>query len=277
MRSRRSRTPSLGVPISCTACLRAADGNAIRVPRNPMILQEYQRACRRSCSSRLATLHDRTPRRAAAAPLHDPRRRTAPGARASAGGEPRGRRVAANAPRPWRPAGMTARPAVAAPLGRPVRASHDTVEPRPAVPPPPRARITTRRTHHRARSESLIDAGFLDTRMSGAVRFAPPFQPPREVLMTKAQLVTRLAEGTGASRKQIDQMLASMIDTVVKTVKKGESVKIPGLGIFRLRKMKARMVRNPQTGEPIKIPARKKVGFSVAKTFKETVLGNSKK
>ena len=51
------------------------------------------------------------------------------------------------------------------------------------------------------------------------------------------------------------------------------SVKIPGLGIFRLRKMKARMGRNPQTGEPIKIPARKKVGFSVAKTFKDTVLG----
>src|SRR5207244_8013291 len=89
---------------------------------------------------------------------------------------------------------------------------------------------------------------------------------PREVLMTKAQLVARLVEGTGASRKQIDEMLASMIDTVVKTVKKGESVKIPGLGIFRLRKMKARMGRNPQTGEPIKIPARRKVGFSVAKT-----------
>jgi DNA-binding protein HU-beta len=97
------------------------------------------------------------------------------------------------------------------------------------------------------------------------------------VLMTKAQLVAKLAEGTGASRKQVDDILGSMIDTVVKTVKKGESVKIPGLGIFRLRKMKARMGRNPQTGEPIKIPARKKVGFSVAKTFKETVLGNSAK
>src|SRR2546427_744898 len=140
----------------------------------------------------------------------------------------------------------------------------------------PRASAHSSRTDH-ARSESLIDAGFLDTRMSGAVRFAPPFQPPREVLMTKAQLVTRLAEGTGASRKQIDQMLASMIDTVVKTVKKGESVKIPGLGIFRLRKMKARMGRNPQTGEPIKIPARKKVALSGAKAFTETVLGNSKK
>ena len=93
--------------------------------------------------------------------------------------------------------------------------------------------------------------------------------------MTKAQLVARLSEGTGLSRKQIDDILGAMIDTVVKTVKRGESVKISGLGIFRLRKMKARVGRNPQTGEPINIPARKKVGFTVAKTFKDTVLGNS--
>ena len=93
--------------------------------------------------------------------------------------------------------------------------------------------------------------------------------------MTKAQLVAKLSEATGLSRKQIDDTLTAMIDTVVKTVKKGESVKVSGLGIFRLRKTKARMGRNPQTGEPIKIPARRKVGFSVAKTFKDTVLGNS--
>jgi len=94
--------------------------------------------------------------------------------------------------------------------------------------------------------------------------------------MTKAQLVATLAESGGVSRKQMDDLLNQMIDTVVKAVKKGESVKIPGLGIFRLRRMKARMGRNPQTGEAIKIPARKKVGFSVAKTFKETVLGTAK-
>jgi len=91
--------------------------------------------------------------------------------------------------------------------------------------------------------------------------------------MTKAQLVAKLAEAGGLSRKQVDDLLNALIDNVLKTVKKGESVKIPGLGIFRLRKMKARMGRNPQTGEPIKIPARKKVGFTVAKTFKEAVLG----
>ena len=93
--------------------------------------------------------------------------------------------------------------------------------------------------------------------------------------MTKTQLVARVSEVTGVSRKQIDDILGSMIETVVRTVKRGESVKISGLGIFRLRKLKARIGRNPQTGEPIKIPARKKVGFSVAKTFKETVLGTS--
>ena len=91
--------------------------------------------------------------------------------------------------------------------------------------------------------------------------------------MTKAQLVAKLAEAGGVSRKQADDLLSALTDNVVKTVKKGESLKIPGLGIFRLRKMKARLGRNPQTGEPIKIPARKKVGFTVAKTFKEAVLG----
>ena len=94
--------------------------------------------------------------------------------------------------------------------------------------------------------------------------------------MTKGQLVAKLADSGGLSRKQVDELLNALIDTIVKSVKKGENVKIPGLGIFRLRKMKARMGRNPQTGEAIKIPARKKVGFSVAKTFKESVLGKTK-
>ena len=97
--------------------------------------------------------------------------------------------------------------------------------------------------------------------------------------MTKSQLVSKLADfkaPTPAPASATDELLNALVDTIVKTVKKGESVKIPGLGIFRLRKMKARMGRNPQTGEAIKIPARKKVGFSVAKTFKESVLGKAK-
>ena len=94
--------------------------------------------------------------------------------------------------------------------------------------------------------------------------------------MTKTQLVGKLAEDTGISRKQAEQILGALVDTVRKAIKKGDTVKIPDLGGWRLRSMKARMGRNPQTGEAIKIPARKKVGFTVARSFKQSVLGAKK-
>jgi DNA-binding protein HU-beta len=96
-------------------------------------------------------------------------------------------------------------------------------------------------------------------------------------MVTKTQLVSKLAEAGEINRKQADAVLSGLSDLVIKSVKKGENLKIPGLGTFRLRKMKARMGRNPQTGEAIKIPARKKVGFTVAKSFKVTVLGTKPK
>lgn len=95
--------------------------------------------------------------------------------------------------------------------------------------------------------------------------------------MTKTELLTKLAESADITKKQADQVLTELVTTAQKAVKKGDPVKIPGLGILRLRKMKARMGRNPQTGEAIKIPARKKVGFTVAKAFKDSVLGVKKK
>ncbi len=91
--------------------------------------------------------------------------------------------------------------------------------------------------------------------------------------MTKSQLVQRLAEAAELNKKQADAVLQKLVDVTVNSVRKGDPVKIPGLGTFRKVQTKARMGRNPQTGEQIKIPARKKVRFSVAKTFKESVLG----
>ncbi len=91
--------------------------------------------------------------------------------------------------------------------------------------------------------------------------------------MTKSQLVQRLAEAAELNKKQADAVLQKLVDVTVSSVRKGDPVKIPGLGTFRKVQTKARMGRNPQTGEQIKIPARKKVRFSVAKTFKESVLG----
>ena len=91
--------------------------------------------------------------------------------------------------------------------------------------------------------------------------------------MTKSQLVQRLAEAAELNKRQADAVLQKLVDITVGSVRKGDPVKIPGLGTFRKVQTKARMGRNPQTGEQIKIPARKKVRFSVAKTFREAVLG----
>jgi len=96
--------------------------------------------------------------------------------------------------------------------------------------------------------------------------------------MTKSEMVKKLAESWGGlPNRQADANLTALIDLISKTVKKDKVLKIPNLGTFRLRQTKARMGRNPQTGEPIKIPARKKVGFSAAKVFKESILGAAKK
>jgi DNA-binding protein HU-beta len=93
--------------------------------------------------------------------------------------------------------------------------------------------------------------------------------------MTKSEMVKKLAEAWGGiSTRQADDQLASLIDFIGKTVKKEKALKIPNLGTFRLRQLKARTGRNPQTGEPIKIPARRKVGFTPAKVLKETILGS---
>jgi DNA-binding protein HU-beta len=94
--------------------------------------------------------------------------------------------------------------------------------------------------------------------------------------MTKSQLVQKLADAAGLTKKQADAVLQELVGMTVTTVRKGDPVKIPGLGTFRKVQTKARMGRNPQTGAAIKIPARKKVRFSVAKTFKEAVLGAKK-
>lgn len=91
--------------------------------------------------------------------------------------------------------------------------------------------------------------------------------------MTKSQLVLKLAEASALSKKQADTVLQALVEITVSSVRKGDPVKIPGLGTFGKVQTKARMGWNPQTGEAIKIPARKKARFTVAKTFKESVLG----
>jgi DNA-binding protein HU-beta len=91
--------------------------------------------------------------------------------------------------------------------------------------------------------------------------------------MTKSQLIEKVAGASGLSKKQADGIVQALVDTIVGAVRKGDPVKLPGLGTFKKVKTKARVGRNPQTGEPIKIPARTKARFTIAKAFKDQVLG----
>ena len=89
--------------------------------------------------------------------------------------------------------------------------------------------------------------------------------------MTKADLVEKMAEDAEISKAAAGKALDSLIDAVVKTVKKGNKVALVGFGSFSVSKRKARTGRNPQTGATIKIAARKVPKFSAGKAFKEAV------
>lgn len=92
--------------------------------------------------------------------------------------------------------------------------------------------------------------------------------------MTKTELVEALLkETTGEmSKKEMKEFLGALTAVVEKTLKKGGDVPLSGLGKFKVQNRKARMGRNPQTGEAIKIPAKKVVKFTVAKALKDQVL-----
>jgi DNA-binding protein HU-beta len=92
-------------------------------------------------------------------------------------------------------------------------------------------------------------------------------------MMTQAQVATHLSDKVGITKKQAKSAIESLTDLVVKELKKEGSLRLAGLGIFRKRKTKARIGRNPATGEQIKIPARTRLRFTPAKALKDAVLG----
>jgi DNA-binding protein HU-beta len=89
--------------------------------------------------------------------------------------------------------------------------------------------------------------------------------------LTKSQIAASLAETVGLTKKQAVQTLEALVALAYKNAK--NSFTIPGLGKIVLVNRKARMGRNPATGETIKIAAKRVVKFRVAKAAKDTILG----
>ena len=100
---------------------------------------------------------------------------------------------------------------------------------------------------------------------------AAPAKSAAQATVTLKHLAASLSESHDMPKKQADAMLVDMVGLVAKHLKRGDRIRIAGLGVLQVRKRAARMGRNPATGEAIKIKASKKVAFRVAKELKEAV------
>ena len=89
--------------------------------------------------------------------------------------------------------------------------------------------------------------------------------------LTKTQLVRAMAEKVGTNNKTAAAFLETLVETAVKETKKSGIFVLPGLGRLKKVQRKARMGRNPQTGEPIKIAAKTTAKFYLAKAVKDSI------
>ena len=89
--------------------------------------------------------------------------------------------------------------------------------------------------------------------------------------MNKEELVKEISKKSKVSQKAVANILAATLDTIEKTVKKGQKVTLVGFGTWEARKRAARIGRNPQTGKELKIAAKTVPAFSAGKKFKELV------
>ena len=92
-----------------------------------------------------------------------------------------------------------------------------------------------------------------------------------QATVTLKQIAAELADSHDLPRKQAESVLNELVAVTTKHLKKGDRIRLTGLGILQVRKRAARMGRNPATGEAIKIKASKKIAFRPAKELKETL------
>ena len=89
--------------------------------------------------------------------------------------------------------------------------------------------------------------------------------------MTKAELIDKIASGTGLSKADASKALDATLHSVRSALKKGQKVTLVGFGTFAVVKRKSRKGRNPRTGQAITIPAAKIPKFTAGKALKDAV------
>jgi DNA-binding protein HU-beta len=103
------------------------------------------------------------------------------------------------------------------------------------------------------------------------VKKAAPAKGAAQATVTLKHLAASLAESHSMAKNHAEALLGDLVALTTKHLKKGDKIRLTGLGILQVRKRAARMGRNPATGAAIKIKASKKVAFRPAKELKESV------
>ena len=93
----------------------------------------------------------------------------------------------------------------------------------------------------------------------------------RRDIMTKADLIDEVSRLAELTRKDSEVIVEAIFDSVVRSLRAGDKIEIRGFGSFRTRQRKARMGRNPKTGEKVEVPAKKIPFFKPSKELKDLV------
>ena len=93
-------------------------------------------------------------------------------------------------------------------------------------------------------------------------------------MLTKSEMLNKLVEVTDFKKKDVVAVLDAQNELLAKVLKKEKKYKLQGLGIFTVKSRKARMARNPRTGEMVKVAAKTVIRFRVSKDLKTKVLGS---
>jgi DNA-binding protein HU-beta len=116
-----------------------------------------------------------------------------------------------------------------------------------------------------------VKAAPVTKKAAATAKKAVPVKAAPQVTVTLKQIAAVLAEGHDLPKKLAEGMLGDFVTMATQHLKKGDKIRLTGLGILQVRAREARMGRNPATGESIKIAASKKIAFRPAKELKEAV------
>ena len=89
--------------------------------------------------------------------------------------------------------------------------------------------------------------------------------------MTKKEIVTKISDQTDMKQIEVKKIVQMSLDMVVESLTRGETVELRNFGIFKVKSRKARLGRNPKTGENVQIPEKKVVTFKAGLVMKEKV------